>query len=121
MHKRANGTWETKWRAGGRLRSRTFERKQDAAAFDIEVKRAKRLGEVGLLDGGAQTLEELTEDWADIRRAEPGAEDSGDLRGCLGSPRPTAHWGGCGYAMSRLKSLRGYTQTSGAAVSAKRP
>jgi integrase len=44
VHKRPNGKYEVKWREGGRMRSRAFERKGDADAFDLECKRRKQLG-----------------------------------------------------------------------------
>lgn len=36
--------WEVKWREGGRQRSRSFERKGDAQAFERDVERRKQLG-----------------------------------------------------------------------------
>ena len=38
-------------------------RKRDAEAFDAEVRRRKRTGELATLDAGRQTLAELAEDW----------------------------------------------------------
>jgi len=37
-------SYEVRWREGGRKRSRTFVRKGDAEAFEIDVKRRKQLG-----------------------------------------------------------------------------
>ena len=58
---RPNGSiaWRVRWREGGRKsreRTRTFDRKSDAVAFHEELRRRRRLGEVGLLIGGEQTL-----------------------------------------------------------------
>ena len=68
--KRADGStvWRVRWRDGGRdsaSRSRTFTRKADAQLFDDELRRRRRLGELGLLIASKQTLHEyVTETWA---------------------------------------------------------
>jgi integrase len=41
---RPTGGYEVRWTEGGRKRSRTFVRKGDADAFDVDVKRRKQLG-----------------------------------------------------------------------------
>jgi integrase len=38
------GKWEVRWLEGGHHRSRLFERKGDAEAFDLDVRRRKQLG-----------------------------------------------------------------------------
>lgn len=43
---REGGRWRVKYRVGGRQRSRTFDRKGDANAFDAEMKRRRQLGPV---------------------------------------------------------------------------
>ena len=59
--------WRVRWREGGRgsrARSRTFERKADAVAFDDELRRRRRLGDV-VLAGSAETLDRyVSETWA---------------------------------------------------------
>jgi integrase len=53
--------WRVRWRDGGRgsrARTRTFERKADAVAFDDELRRRRRLGELGLLPGSQETLDD---------------------------------------------------------------
>jgi site-specific recombinase XerD len=40
----ARGKWEVRWLEGGRHRSRLFDRKGDADAFDLDKKRQKQLG-----------------------------------------------------------------------------
>jgi integrase len=53
--------WRVRWREAGRgsrARTRTFERKADAVAFDDELRRRRRLGELGLLPGSQETLDE---------------------------------------------------------------
>ena len=60
-----NGTvvWRVRWRQGGRNRSKVLGRKRDAEAFDAELRRRKRLGELGLMDTGTETLAEFGEEW----------------------------------------------------------
>ena len=55
--------WRVRWREAGQNRSRVLGRKRDAEAFDAEVRRRKRTGELATLDAGRQTLAELAEDW----------------------------------------------------------
>lgn len=51
--------WRVRWRdARGRNRSQVLGRKRDAEAFDAEVKRRKRTGELAAMDGGRETLDE---------------------------------------------------------------
>lgn len=67
---RGNGSvaWRVRWRdagRGSRARSRTFDRKADAVAFDDELRRRRRLGELGVLAGSAETLDEyVSHTWA---------------------------------------------------------
>jgi integrase len=60
--------WRVRWRDGGRgsaERSRTFTRKADATRFEDELRRRRRLGEIGLLLGSQETLDTyVTETWA---------------------------------------------------------
>jgi len=71
VHRIDRGTsvvWRVRWREGGRgsrARTRTFERKADAVAFDDELRRRRRLGELGLLPGSQETLDEyVCQTWA---------------------------------------------------------
>ncbi|MEK6273161.1 MAG: tyrosine-type recombinase/integrase [Actinomycetota bacterium] len=51
--------WRVRWRdTRGRNRSRVLGRKRDAEAFDAEIKRRKRTGDLGALDAGRETLDE---------------------------------------------------------------
>ena len=51
--------WRVRWRdPRGRNRSQVLGRKRDAEAFDAEVKRRKRTGELAAMDGGRETLDE---------------------------------------------------------------
>jgi integrase len=60
--------WRVRWRDGGREtreRMRTFDRKRDAVTFDDELRRRRRLGELGLVIGSRETLDEyVTQTWA---------------------------------------------------------
>jgi integrase len=60
--------WRVRWREGGRgsrARTRTFERKSDAVAYDDELRRRRRLGELALLPGSQETLDEyVCQTWA---------------------------------------------------------
>jgi integrase len=62
---RESGTvWRVRWREGSRARSRVIGRKADAIAFDAEVRRRQRLGEIGF-EATAETLDQyVTETWA---------------------------------------------------------
>jgi hypothetical protein len=61
---RENGTvWRVRWREGGRNRSKVIGRKRDAEMFDAELRRQRRLGTIGLVDGGDETLSAFAEEW----------------------------------------------------------
>jgi integrase len=59
--------WKVRWRDGGRgspARSRVFDRKADAVAFEDELRRRRRLGDLGILIGSKETLDQyVTETW----------------------------------------------------------
>lgn len=51
--------YRVRWRdQQGRNRSRVLGRKRDADAFDAEIKRRKRTGDLAVMDAGRETLEE---------------------------------------------------------------
>lgn len=51
--------------SGVAQRTRTFERKADAVAYEDELRRRRRLGELGLLPGSQETLDEyVCQTWA---------------------------------------------------------
>jgi integrase len=60
--------WKVRWREGGResrARSRTFERKANAQAFDDELRRRRRLGEMATVVGSQDALDHyVAETWA---------------------------------------------------------
>jgi integrase len=68
---RGGVVYRVRWRdAAGRNRSRVLGRKRDAEAFDAEVKRRKRMGELGLMDAGRETLDEyVTGTWVSTHAA----------------------------------------------------
>ena len=53
-----------RWRdENGRNRSKTLGRKRDAEVFDAEIRRLRRLGELGLMDAGRISLAEFGKEW----------------------------------------------------------
>jgi excisionase family DNA binding protein len=52
-----------RWRHAGQNRSKVLGRKRDAEAFDAELRRRKRTGEIAALDAGKETLAEFGEEW----------------------------------------------------------
>lgn len=56
-------SWRVRWREGGRNRARAFAYKRDADAFDVEIRRRERLGELGMLDAGRETLADFAREW----------------------------------------------------------
>lgn len=55
--------WRVRWRQGGRNRSKVLGRKRDAEAFDAELIRRKRTGELAQLDAGKEQLADFGEEW----------------------------------------------------------
>ena len=55
--------WRVRWREGDRNRSKVLGRRRDAEAFDAELKRRRRTGEIAHLDAGRETLAQFGEDW----------------------------------------------------------
>ena len=55
--------WRVRWRQGGRNRSKVLGRKRDAEAFDAELVRRKRTGELAQLDAGKESLADFGEQW----------------------------------------------------------
>jgi integrase len=63
IEKTNGGEWRVRWRENGRNRSKVLGRKRDAEAFDAEVRRRKRTGEIATLDAGKQTVAEFAREW----------------------------------------------------------
>ena len=55
--------WRVRWRQGGRNRSKVLGRKRDAEAFDADLVRRKRTGELAQLDAGKESLAAFGEEW----------------------------------------------------------
>lgn len=62
---RQDGTvvWRVRWRQAGQNRSKVIGRKRDAEAFDAELRRRRRMGELGLMDAGRETLADFGQEW----------------------------------------------------------
>lgn len=58
------------WDESGRKRSKTFDRKRDADAYEAKVKVAKRRGDLADLDAGKQKLLSFVDEWWELY-AEP--------------------------------------------------
>ena len=64
IEKTANGEWRVRWREAGRNKSRVIGRKRDAEAFDAEMRRRRRMGEIASFDGGKMLLADFArEEW----------------------------------------------------------
>lgn len=57
------GVWRVRWREGNRNRSKIVGRRRDAEAFDAEVRRRRRLGELALMDRGTESLADFVQEW----------------------------------------------------------
>ena len=55
--------WRVRWRQGGRNRSKVLGRKRDAEAFDAELVRRKRTGELARARRRQGALAEFGEEW----------------------------------------------------------
>lgn len=56
--------WKVRWRQGVKYRSKTFDRKGDAATFAAEVRRRQQMGTLISIDSGRVTLAEYaTKTW----------------------------------------------------------
>ena len=55
--------WRVRWREGNHNRAKVLGRKSDAVAFDAEVRRRARAGELGMLDAGRERLDEFAAEW----------------------------------------------------------
>jgi Phage integrase, N-terminal SAM-like domain len=55
--------WRVRWREGNRNRAKVLGRKADAIAFDAEIRRRARTGELGFIDGGRERLDEFAAEW----------------------------------------------------------
>jgi integrase len=63
VRKDGSVVWRVRWRHGGRNRSKVLGRKRDAEAFDADITRRKRIGELAQLDAGKEPLAQFGEEW----------------------------------------------------------
>ena len=64
VERKGGAVWRVRWRdEQGRARSKVVGRKRDAEAFEAEVVRRKRTGDLDLLTGGRETLADFAEGW----------------------------------------------------------
>jgi hypothetical protein len=63
VRKDGSAVWRVRWRQAGRNRSKVLGRKRDADAFDAEIVRRKRTGELAHLDAGKEPLADFGEEW----------------------------------------------------------
>lgn len=68
VHRTKMGKWEVRWREGTRNRSRTFDRKADAARFDGEARRLSQLGGIVPRRVGGTTLGDFAEGWLERKQ-----------------------------------------------------
>lgn len=62
--RKRGAVWRVRWRdEAGRERSKVLGTKRDADAFDAEIRRRKRTGELRTLDAGKQMLSDFAEEW----------------------------------------------------------
>ncbi len=71
IERKGGVVWRVRWRdSRGRNRARVLGRKRDAEAFDAEVVRRKRTGELAAMEGGREALDEyVTSTWAHAHAA----------------------------------------------------
>lgn len=67
IHRTKTGKWEVRYREGARNRSKTFDLKKDARAFESANRLAQQRGETFLRRGDVPTLEEFATSWLDGR------------------------------------------------------
>src|SRR3954463_8510711 len=64
VERKSGVVWRVRWRdAAGRAHSKVVGRKRDAEAFEAEIVRRKRTGEIDLFGAGKQALAEFGEEW----------------------------------------------------------
>lgn len=69
VHRRAGKYW-VRYRDGGKHRSRTFDSKRDAEAFDLQVKVEKQRRGMVLVDRGSISLDSFSDQWWEAKSGE---------------------------------------------------
>src|SRR3954454_10941441 len=59
----AHAVYRVRWWAGDRQRSKTFDRLDDARAYEAKVRLLKRRDALADLDAGSETLAEFGQEW----------------------------------------------------------
>ena len=57
IEQQSTGSWRVRWREGGRNRARVVGSKRDARAFEADIVRRQRMGELAAVDASKQTLD----------------------------------------------------------------
>jgi integrase len=64
VQRQGSAVWRVRWRDElNRERSKVLGTKRDAEAFDAEIRRRKRTGELATMDAGKETLANFAEEW----------------------------------------------------------
>jgi integrase len=64
IKRKGGAVWRVRWRDEvGRERSKVLGTKRDAEAFDAEIRRRRRTGEIATMDAGKETFASFAEEW----------------------------------------------------------
>jgi integrase len=63
---RTRDKWKVRWRDGDKQRSKTFDRKEDAEAYQAKITLAKRRDDLADLDAGRDRFDSFTQRWWQI-------------------------------------------------------
>jgi len=66
LERQGGVVWRVRWREGGHNRAKVLGRKRDAEAFDAEMRRRKRAGELVESAHAQMTLAELAHEWLQV-------------------------------------------------------
>jgi integrase len=66
LERQGGVVWRVRWREGGHNRAKVLGRKRDAEAFDADIRRRKRAGELVESAGAQMTLTELALEWMHV-------------------------------------------------------
>lgn len=66
LERQGGVVWRVRWREGGHNRAKVLGRKRDAEAFDADIRRRKRAGELVESAGAQMTLTELAHEWLQV-------------------------------------------------------
>jgi integrase len=63
LERQGGVVWRVRWREGGQNKAKVLGRKRDAEAFDADIRRRKRAGELVDSAGAQMTVAELAREW----------------------------------------------------------